>query len=152
MVQVSTHSPSKLVRRLEPTDIHNFWHPFREVAKTLYTPSREITDDDLKHLLLKLVTGSIQMWISGEPDNAEVVALSGIERDPLFGKKYLHLLGVLALRPQGLGAYFSLKDALLAFSRKNGCEFGIIRTDDPQVEKLLQRVGAKQMPIYYMET
>lgn len=141
------------VRRLESWDMETYWPIIKDAASTMYTPARDITQEDLVEVLAKLISEAIQCWVVFQEDEPLAVMLTSLERDPLYNKLYLGVLGFKAVVDTGIGmtSIDILNQYVERYAKHEGCEYIVARTDDPRIAKLIRHYGGQPMPYYYKE-
>ena len=111
----------------------------------------EVTDAHIHKVTIRLISGTAHVWVLGEANDARGFILTSLERDVLFGHRYLHIVGMRGVDQFHWTDYDLAQQALIEFAQRNECEAIIARIENQRLIALVQRYGAQPIPMYYKE-
>ena len=134
-----------MLTKLLPDQVSKFWDVIRYAIENSLPPIAGESPDKMKKILMSLLTGKSQCWVSYEINESskvfEAIVITRIFYDDASDTKSLLIYCLYGYEHIKQSSFTSGLKTLVKFAGSRGCERIIAYTSEPGVIKLVNRLG-----------
>ncbi len=127
--------------RLLPEQISHRWDMIKRTIAETSPPYADTSPGALNNILMSLLNGSLQCWISVVDGEVDAIATTCIEEDIHSGARNVLMYSVFALRQTTSKSWIEAFEAIRKYARGERCEAMVLITKEPKIIKIAEKFG-----------
>ncbi len=130
-----------MLLRLLPEQISFRWNTIKQAIVEALPPYADTSHEAMNNVLMSLLNGSLQCWISVTDGKTEAIATTYIEEDLHTKTKSLFIYSVYATRQTTGRSWVEAFEAIRKYAIGEGCKAIIAITKEPKIIKIVEKFG-----------
>lgn len=127
--------------RLLPEQISYRWDTIKQTIVDTAPPYVNTSPEAMNKILMSLLDGSLQCWISVIDGKVDAVATTCVEEDFHSKTKNLLMYSVHALRQTTGRSWIEAFETVRKYALGEGCEAMVFITKEPKIIKIAEKFG-----------